>query len=62
MKINTDGAFDWDSEKRGLGVVVRDWRGDVLLVKSCHIPKGQSVLWVEAMALKDALLHACEQG
>ena len=40
VKINTDGAFDWDSEKGGLGVVVRDWLGDVLLAKSRHVPNG----------------------
>lgn len=57
VKINIDGAFD-ASGKAGLGVVIRDYMGKVLLTSWRVVFNGSSAKQLEALACKGVKLGA----
>ena len=61
-KANYDGAVFKSSNTAGLGVVIRDWRGDILGVMAVRIPLPHSVPEVEALACRHAVSFAVDLG
>lgn len=57
LKINCDAAFDSLSRRGGIGVVIRDWKGEVVC---CHnlVFMGDDVVAIEGQAVFHALLAA----
>ncbi|XP_030926840.1 uncharacterized protein LOC115953356 [Quercus lobata] len=62
VKINFDGAWYNESEKAGLGVVIRNGEGQVLAAMSEQIVKPPSVELLELLAAKRAVSFAAETG
>ena len=62
MKINFDGAWYNESEKVGLGVVIRNGEGQVLVAMSEQIIKPPSVEILELLAARHAVSFAAESG
>jgi len=60
VKINVDGAFMEGSEDAGIGVVIRDSSGSVLLTAWKHVSDAGSAEEVEALACKEGLTLAAE--
>nr|XP_023909157.1 uncharacterized protein LOC112020832 [Quercus suber] len=61
-KTNYDGAVFEDTEEAGIGVVVRNAKGEVLAALSEKIPYPGSVDLVEALAARRAVLFIVELG
>ena len=61
-KANFDGAVFKSSNIAGLGVVIRDSRGDILGAMSVHVPLPQSVPEVEALACRHGISFAVNLG
>ena len=61
-KANYDGAVFKSSNTTGLGVVIRDWRGDILGAMSVRIPFPHSVPEVEALACRHAVSFVVDLG
>nr|POE55393.1 putative ribonuclease h protein [Quercus suber] len=59
-KINFDGALFSDLGTAGLGVVIRDWRGQVVGALAERIPIPKSAATVKALACRRALHFANE--
>jgi len=53
VKINVDGAYMEDSGEAGIGVIIRDSSGQVLLTAWKHISDAGSAEEVEALACKE---------
>ena len=53
IKINTDGAFSEASGEAGIGVIIRNHLGQVILSGWKYIDKGGSVEQVEALACRE---------
>ena len=62
MKINFDGAWYNESEKAGLGVVIRNGEGQVLAAMSEQIVKPPSVELLELLVARRAVSFAIEMG
>ena len=60
IKINTDGAFIEASGEAGIGVIIRNHLGQVILSGWKYIDKGGSVEQVEALACREGLALAAE--
>lgn len=60
IKINTDGAFSEASGEAGIGVIIRNHLGQVILSGWKYIDKGGSVEQVEALACREGLALAAE--
>jgi len=61
-KANYDGAVFKSSNTAGLGVVIRDSRGDILGTMSVCVPLPHSVPEVEALACRHAVSFAVDLG
>lgn len=61
-KTNYDGAVFRDSEEAGIGVVVRNAKGEVLAALSEKIPYPGSVVLVEVLAVRRAAQFIVELG
>jgi ribonuclease HI len=61
MKINVDGAFDESSGSGGIGVVIRNYRGEVQLSAWRFIPIGTCAEELEALACREGLMLAADQ-
>ncbi|KAK9285435.1 hypothetical protein L1049_024628 [Liquidambar formosana] len=61
-KINVDGALFKEHHCVGLGVIVRDWEGQVIAASSKKLSGTFPVAVVEAMAVRYALVLAHELG
>nr|XP_009765572.1 PREDICTED: uncharacterized protein LOC104217121 [Nicotiana sylvestris] len=61
VKINTDGSFRKESGKAGLGGIVRDDKGDLIIAFSLTI-RGSSNNCTEVMAAKLGLQWCLQQG
>ena len=59
-KINADGAIVDDGRRLSIGVVIRDFRGDVVAVICRVLPRNFSVKEIEALAVKAGILLAKE--
>ncbi|RLN33427.1 hypothetical protein C2845_PM03G29100 [Panicum miliaceum] len=59
-KINVDGAFDAKTGEGGVGVIIRDNQGSVLLSAWKYIQMGHDAEEVEALACAEGLLLAGE--
>ena len=59
-KINTDGAYNQNTRTGGWGFVVRDSKGEVLLVGVGKIPRAASALQTEVIAALKALQRAAQ--
>ncbi|RLM84340.1 hypothetical protein C2845_PM04G09020 [Panicum miliaceum] len=59
-KVNVDGAYDATTGEGGVGVVIRDNSGSVLLTAWKFIQRGQDAEEVEALACAEGLLLAKE--
>ena len=46
----------------GLGVIVSDWRGEAIGALSTSVPAAQTVVELEALACRRAVLFAVELG
>ena len=46
----------------GLGVIIRDWRGETIGALSTSVPIAQTVVELEALACRQAMLFAVELG
>ena len=62
MKINFDGAWYNESEKVGLGVVIRNGESQVLATLSEQIVKPPSIELLELLAARHAVSFAAETG
>ena len=63
MKINFDGAWFRESDKAGLGVVIRNGEGQVLAAAlSEQIVKPPTVEILELLAARRAVTFAAESG
>lgn len=60
IKINVDGAFDSISNEGGLGIIIRDHLGAVLLSAWFFISAGSDAEEMEALACKEGLCLAAE--
>nr|XP_023897448.1 uncharacterized protein LOC112009346 [Quercus suber] len=61
-KINFDGALFKDENQAGLGVVIRDSKGQVMVSLAQRIPLPSTAIEVEALAARRALELALETG
>ena len=61
-KANYDGAVFAESEKAGIGVIVRDGKGDVIVALAEKIPYPGSVEVLEALAARRAAKFVVELG
>ncbi|WVZ69136.1 hypothetical protein U9M48_017972 [Paspalum notatum var. saurae] len=55
IKINVDGAFDDNSKEAGIGVIIRDESGQVLLSSCRYVYAGSDAEEIEALACKEGL-------
>ncbi|XP_018820941.2 uncharacterized protein LOC108991215 [Juglans regia] len=62
FKVNFDGAFDQSSSKIGMGVVIRDKKGEVVAALSASRREGQNAFVAEGMALWRAMEFCLEIG
>ena len=62
VKINFDGAWFRESDKAGLGVVIRNGEGQVLAALSEQIVKPPTVEILELLAARRAVTFAAESG
>ena len=62
VKINFDGALFGESDRAGLGVVIRNSNGKVSAALSEKIMKPQSAELVEILATRRAVLFSCDLG
>ena len=62
MKINFDGALFGESDCAGLGMVIRNSNGRVLVALSEKIMKPQSAELVEILVARRAVLFSCDLG
>ena len=53
IKINVDGAFDDNSKEAGIGVIIRDESGQVLLSSCRYVHAGSDAEEIEALACKE---------
>jgi ribonuclease HI len=60
VKINVDGALDSASGDGGIGIVIRNSKGEVLLTAWQYISRGANAEEVEAMACKEGLVLAAK--
>ncbi|XP_062014459.1 uncharacterized protein LOC133730987 [Rosa rugosa] len=60
LKANVDGAFSSVTGSGGFGVVVRNWRGQVVGGACCKVEFARSALMVEALAARAACMLAME--
>ena len=61
FKVNFDAALFKSLNLAGIGVVIRDWRGDVVAALSMPIALASTVADLEALACRLALLFAVEK-
>ena len=62
FKVNFDVAVFKSCNQAGLGVIVRDWRGEAIGALSTSVPAAQTVVELEALACCRAVLFAVELG
>ena len=62
FKTNFDGAMFNESCEVGIGVVIRNCKGEIMVALSEKIQKPQSVVALEMLAARRAALFACECG
>ncbi|XP_030963939.1 uncharacterized protein LOC115985110 [Quercus lobata] len=61
-KTNFDGAMFNESDEVGIGVVIRNCKGELMAALLEKIQKPQSVVALEMLAARRAALFACECG
>ena len=61
FKVNYDATLFQSINRAGIGVVIRDWRGDVVAALSMPTALASSVADLEALACRCALLFAAEK-
>ena len=61
-KTNFDGAMFNESNEAGIGVVIRNCKGEIMVALSEKIQKPQSVVALEMLAARRAVLFARECG
>ena len=61
FKVNFDAALFQSLNLAGIGVIIRDWRGDVVAALSMPTALASSVADLEALACRRALLFAAEK-
>ena len=61
FKVNFDAALFQSINRAGIGVVIRDWRGEVVAALSMPTALASSVADLEALACRRALLFAAEK-
>ena len=62
FKVNFDAAVFKSCNQAGIGVIVRDWRGEAIGALSTSVLAAQSVVELEALACRRAVLFAVELG
>ena len=62
FKVNFDDAVFKSCNQAGLGVIVRDWRGEAIGALSMLVPAAQTVVELEALTCRQAVLFAVELG
>ena len=62
FKVNFDVAVFKSCNQAGIGVIVQDWRGEAIGALSTLVPAAQSVVELEALACRQAVLFAVELG
>jgi predicted TIM-barrel fold metal-dependent hydrolase len=62
MKINWDAALHKENKHMGVGVVIRDDKGDVVVALSKIVPYIVDPLTAETVAVWHAARLACEMG
>ena len=62
MKINYDGAMFRESDRAGLGVVIRSCEGQVVAALSKQIAKPPTVEILELLAARRAIFFSAELG
>nr|POF23660.1 hypothetical protein CFP56_76966 [Quercus suber] len=62
FKVNFDAAVFKSCNQAGIGVIVRDWRGEAIRALSTSVPAAQSVVELEALACRQAVRFAVELG
>ena len=62
FKVNFDAAIFKSCNQAGLGVIIRDWRGKAIEALSTSVPAAQTVVELEALACRPAVLFAVELG
>ncbi|CAO2192714.1 unnamed protein product [Urochloa humidicola] len=60
IKLNVDGAFDSCTGDGGVGVIIRDREGSVLLSSWRYFQRGKDAEEMEALAAKEGLMLAAE--
>ena len=61
FKVNFDAAVFKSLNLVGIGVVIRDWRGDVVAALSMPTALASTVVDLEALACRHAMLFAAEK-
>ena len=56
FKVNFDAAIFKSCNQVGLGVIVRDWRGETIGALSTSVPATQTVVDLEALACRRVVL------
>lgn len=62
VKINFDGAFTESNPKAGIGVVIRDDKGKLLVACSKQIPAGINAHHIKALTTMEAFRLALDTG
>ena len=62
FKVNFDDAVFKSCNQAGLGVIVRDWRGEAIGALSTSVPTTQTIVELEAFTCHRVVLFAMELG
>ncbi|RLN24050.1 hypothetical protein C2845_PM07G13240 [Panicum miliaceum] len=62
LKINTDAAYSAATSSRASGVVIRNSHGEILVAAACAYSNILDVTMAEALAARDGMRLAIEQG
>ena len=62
FKFNFDATIFKSCNQAGIGVIVRDWRCEAIGALSTSVLAAQSVVELEALACRRAVLFAVELG
>ena len=62
FKANFDAVLFKSEILAGLGVVIRDWRGEAISALTMSVPLAQTVVELEALACRRAMQFAKEIG
>lgn len=60
-KLNVDGVLFSKINRIGVGFILRDWGGDILLVASINVQDVEDLATIESLAILSGLQHCLHQ-